>query len=122
MRFICYPLLIALFCTSGCMSNQLVERAKGYTTDRVEPRAGDTVFLHGGLSYVAQQKRPEKDVAGKMSPMELRQYPPPYYAFSPCPGCYAFFLVTVPMDAVTLPFQAIGCGLAALMYSNATHF
>lgn len=123
MRFIYCPLLVALlFCTSGCISNQVVNRAKGYTTDRVEPRTGDTVFLHGGLSYVVQQKRPEREAADKMSPMELQKYPAPYYTFDPCPGCYSLFIVTVPLDAATLPFQAIGLGLAALIYSNATHF
>jgi hypothetical protein len=123
MKFIyCWLLIGLLICTNGCISSQVVKRAKGYTTDRVEPRQGDTVFLHGGSSYVVQQKRPERDTAEKMSPTELQKYPPPYYAFDRCRGCYSLFLITAPMDAATLPFQAIGYGLAALMYSNATHF
>jgi hypothetical protein len=34
----------------------------------------------------------------------------------PHPGYYPYLLVTVPVDAVTLPFQAIGYGLGAAMF------
>ena len=79
------------------------------------------MFLHGGVCYVIQQKYPEGDNAERMSPTHQADNHPPYYAFRPCPGCYSLLLVTVPMDAVTLPFQAIGYGVAILMFSNATH-
>ena len=116
MRFI-YSLLLfpVLFCTSGCMSSQVVSRAKGYTADRVEPLTGDTVILHGGSSYVIRQKHPERATAEKMSPTELQKYPPPYYAFDPCPGCYSLLLVTAPMDAATLPCQALYGGFLYLI-------
>ena len=119
MRFICYSLLIViLLCTGGCMSSHVVNRAKGYTTDRVEPRTGDSVFLHDGLFYVAEQKRPERDSAEKMSPTELQKYRPPFYAFDPCPGCCSLLLITAPMDTATLPLQAIYGGFWYLVFRN----
>jgi len=79
------------------------------------------VFLHGGVSYVAQQKTPRREATEKMAPAELQKYPPPYYTFDPCPGCYGFLIVTAPLDAATLPFQAIGMGLTAWLMSGQRH-
>ena len=115
MKFICYPLLFAtLLSTAGCMSSQVVTRARGYTTERVEPRTGDTVFVHGGVSYVVQQKNHQRATAEAMSPTELQKYPPDFYVFDPCPGCYSLLLVTAPMDAVTLPCQGLYVGFLYL--------
>ena len=119
MRFISYFLLCApLFCTNGCISSAAVKRAKGYTDERVEPLKGDTVFLHGGVCYVSQQKHPEGVNTEKMPPTHKTENHPPYYAFKPCPGCYSLLLATVPLDAATLPFQALLSGFWYLALKN----
>jgi len=86
----------------------MVKYARGYTDQQVRPLKGDTVFLHGGHSYVIQQKRSGGEDPGKMPPEALVGFPSPYRAYSPCPGCYGFLLMTVPFDAAFLPFEAIG--------------
>src|ERR1700692_1245408 len=111
MKTIASLLLIALLVSSnGCMTAATIKRGKGYTDEQVQPLKGDTVFLHGGLSYVVQQKQPEGENAKKMPPTALQPYPPPYRAYKPSPGCYPFLIVTVPLDAATFPLQAIGVG------------
>ena len=117
MKFIHYPLLLALFfCTNGCMSSGVVKRAKGYTDERIEPLKGDNVFLHGGVCYVIQQKHPQGKNAEKMPPTMQRDNHPPYYAFKPCPCCYSLLLVTAPLDAATLPCQALYGGFFWLLF------
>jgi hypothetical protein len=107
-----YLSLLAVFLmTTGCTTTAMVERAKGYSAEEVHPLKGDELFPHRGVSYVIQQKRCKGENAEEMPPEILQNFPPPYYAFKPCPGAYPFLIVTVPFDAATLPFQAMGVGL-----------
>src|SRR6266404_5888861 len=102
MKSLTNPVLIALLLISnGCTSTAMVSRAKGYTCEPVQPLKGDTLFLRGGRSYVVQQRPPERHNVEEMPPAVLQPFPPPYYAFRPCVGCYASLIVTVPFDAVT---------------------
>lgn len=120
-KFISCILLLALvFVVTGCTTTALVNRAKGYTGEQVQPLKGDTVFvhrtssyliLHDSHSYVIQKNRSHDEGAEAMPPSMLRDFPPPYYAFKPCPGCYVYLVATVPLDTVTLPLQVIGTGL-----------
>jgi len=105
--FFFFALLLVM---TGCTTSAMVKRTKGYTDAQVQPLKGDTVFLHGAQSYVVQQKRSGTEDTEKMPAATLQPFPPPYYAYRPCPGCYGFLLITVPFDAATLPFQAIGLG------------
>jgi len=94
-----------LIISGGCMTSAAVKRAKGYTDERVHPSKGDTIITHGGLNYVAQQDHfvsPEKTPIMESGP---------YFAFKPCPGCFALLMVTVPLDIATSPFQLVGWGL-----------
>ena len=119
MKSIGCLLLFALFLSmSGCTTTAMIERAKGYTGDQVQPAKGDEVFLHHGRSYVIQQKPSGGENFEKMPPEKLQGFPPPYYARRPCPGAYPFLIVTVPFDAVTLPFQAIGVGFLYWVFHN----
>ncbi len=111
-------LFTLLFSTTGCTTSKMVNYSRGYSDQQVQPLKGDTVFVHGSRSYVAQQKQPQGENARKMPPEMLRPYQPPYYAYKPSPGGYAFLVVTVPFDAATLPFQAAGYGLFSLFINN----
>jgi len=117
----CLSMIALLVCTNGCISNQVVTRARGYTDERVEPLKGDQVFSHGGVCYVTQGKHPKGHSAEKMDPSDLKNSHEPYYAFKPCPGCYSLLLLTAPMDAVTLPFQALALGFVWFVMRQGWH-
>ena len=78
--------------TSGCMSSALVRAARGHPNQSF------------GVS-----NRPASD------------QPLPDAEPEPHPSYYAYLILTVPFDAVTLPFQAIGAGLFALFIAGQGH-
>jgi hypothetical protein len=107
----CFWLLVLCLMITGCTTTAMVKRAKGYTDEQVQPSKGDDVFQHRGNSYVIQKQRRDGENVEVMPREMLQGFPPPYYAFKPCPGAYPFLVFTVPFDAATLPLQVIGLGL-----------
>ena len=103
-----FLLVLSLFSGAGCASKAAVERAQGYTIKQTHPFTGDTVFVHEGRNYVIQKKNRDWRTTEPLDPDERKRY----YAFRPCPPCYALLLLSVPCDLVTSP-----CQLYAWYYS-----
>ena len=104
MKIIISFLLIALLVSSnGCMTGQTVQRAKGYTKETIQPLKGDTVFQHGGLTYIIQHKHAE----GETNSVLVLPYnvPTPYLAYRPSPAYYVLIPFAFVGDIVTFPFQ-----------------
>ena len=117
MKTIRSLLLIAILLNlNGCMTSASIQRAKGYTTELVDPVNGDTYFIHGGITYIVQHKPGAGETNSTLAlPHNVHR---PYFAYKPNLGYYFLLPLTIPADITLSPFELIFYGAIGLAMEN----
>ena len=96
------------------MTNQVLTKAGGYTSEPAELERGDKVFKHGRLYYA---KKPKKGV--DVSTLPMPEKPPGYLAvYDPHHGYYFLLPFSFVGDVVTSPFQIVYGAALLITYWN----
>jgi hypothetical protein len=108
-------LVLLAACLNGCITSNVIERAKGHSTEWVDIEKGDKIVETNGISTLTRVN-PSTGGQTVIRLWEMRTYGGKLY--SPNAAYYCWLPLSIPADIVTSPFQLLGALAAGLAMEN----